>query len=284
MVGSAIDSAIAQTYAPVEIIVVDDGSNDETYKITAQYGSKIKYYFKENGGVSSARNLGIAVSSGSLIAFLDSDDEWLPDKLEKQVDFLKSNPDLGMVICDSYFINGDRKILSRTNRRRTIPRDGYMLEEVLASPFLIPSTVLLKREVLESIGCFDEDIKTAEDLDLHLRIASNYKIGLVAEPLVSCMSGQAGLSMLSRTYDDHVFVVERFISLHRNAIDGKLRKKVIFETYYSAAVGKYWMKEWRAGIGYSLKATEVAISSIYFLKIAKMWAIGVKQFLNCCKA
>jgi glycosyltransferase involved in cell wall biosynthesis len=280
IIQSAINSAIAQTYKNTEIIIVDDGSNDATADLIAGFGNKVKFIYKENGGVSSARNLGIRKSSGELIAFLDSDDVWLPEKLEKQVSFFEQNPDFGMVLCDCFFMNESREITDRFSRRQNLPNDGYILEDVFQNPYLVPSSVLVRKEVLDEIGSFDEQISTAEDLDLHLRIAMNYKIALIAEPLVKCMSGHEGLSMLPSTYDDHVFIVERFIRNHPNLIKESGAQKALFQTFLSAANGKFLFRAWREGIRYTYKTTK-CIASIYdLMAVFKIMLKGVSYFLR----
>jgi glycosyltransferase involved in cell wall biosynthesis len=280
IVGKAIESAINQTYKHIEIIVVDDGSSDGSAEFIAGYGSAVKYIFKENGGVSSARNLGIRKSIGEFVAFLDSDDVWLPDKLEKQIHFFEKNPDFGMVLCDCYYMDSSSKISERSMRRNCLPRDGHILNDVFMSPSLIPSSVLVKKAVLDDIGCFDEDMKTAEDLDLHLKIAVNYKIGLISEPLFNYMVGHDGLSKLTITYDDHVFIVERFIQDHPTLISESLARKALFQTFLGAANGKYMLKSWWEGIRYTIKTFRCITSINDMLAALKLLLKGFKYFLK----
>jgi hypothetical protein len=140
--------------------------------------------------------------------------------------------------------------------------------------------VLVKRTVLEDIGCFDESLKTAEDLDLHLRIASKYKIGLICDPLFNAMSGHESLSSLPRTYDDHVFVLERFADAYRTAIDSKLMKKALFKTFIEAANGKFRLKEWQYGVHYTLRAFKYAATLDQVFTLGKMWAKCFKYFIK----
>jgi glycosyltransferase involved in cell wall biosynthesis len=285
IIGNAITSAINQTYNHTEIIVIDDGSTDGTPEYVEQFGDKVKYIVQPNSGVSSARNLGIKNSTGELIAFLDSDDEWLPNKLKKQVDFLDINTDFGMVLCDCYDINSLRKKIGRSFRRNHLPNDGNILPDVLLFPSLVPSSVLVKRSVLEDVGYFDESLKTAEDLDIHLRIASKYKIGLICDPLFNYMTDHKDrLSLLSRTYDDHVFVLEKYADAHCANIDSKLIKEVLFKTYIAAANGKFWLQEWRSGFRYALKACKYTVTVHQVLTLEKTWAKCFKHFIKqCCQ-
>lgn len=278
LVGKAIASAINQTYKHTEIIVVDDGSSDGTQDVVASFGDSVKYVFKPNEGVASARNLGIKISTGDLVAFLDSDDEWLPEKLEKQLAYLNNHPDYGMVLCDYYFKDSNHKITGKSDRRKNIRQDGDILADVLLATSLVPPTVLVKRKVLEDVGCFDENLKTAEDLDLHLRIAEKYKIGLLCEPLVSCMRGNNGLSELSCTYDDHVKVIERFVWLHDERFSERQTRNGRFNAYLVAADGKFYLLEFRAGSRLTIKALSQIASIRDLFEIIMTCAKGLKCF------
>jgi glycosyltransferase involved in cell wall biosynthesis len=259
IVGYAIASATTQTYKNVEVIVVDDGSTDKTAEVVAQFGNKVKYLYKANGGVSSARNVGINSCGGELIAFLDSDDEWLPDKLDKQVNYLSDNPDFGMVLCDCCLIDSNRQNMGRVTRRIDLPKDGYILNDVLLKPYLIPSSVLIRKEALNDVGYFDEALRTAEDMDLFLRISRKYKIGLINEPLFNYTRGNDGLSDQG-DHDLIVFVIERFINSLLSNINGTIVKKALFHAYSEAAKGKYWVRKGYAGTIYMWKACKCITS------------------------
>ena len=261
IVVNAISSVIAQTYKNIEILVVDDGSTDDTAERLSCFGSRIRYIKKENGGVSSARNQGIKMASGELIAFLDSDDEWLPEKTEKQVKYLNKRPDFGMVICDCLFFDQNGHYIRKSNRRLVLPKDGYVSHDVLMYPSLIPSTAIIRKNVLMDVGLFDETLITAEDLDLHLKISAKYKIGLIEDHLVKCILA-GGLSDLNTSYDDHVKVVENYLSNENINIDSKIRKKAIYKACLEAADGKNWSGNWRKGLFYTIKA----MNHIYSIK------------------
>ncbi len=105
----AVDSALGQTYAPLEVVVVDDGSKDDTREVLRKYGDRIRYVAKENGGVSSARNVGVREATGEYIAFLDSDDTWVPEKLAVQMDIFRAHPDYGMVLSECAQVTAEGK-------------------------------------------------------------------------------------------------------------------------------------------------------------------------------
>lgn len=197
LVCQAIISAFNQTYKSIEIIVVDDGSTDNTKEILLQYGVKVRYIYRINGGVSSARNAGIREAKGEYVAFLDSDDTWSPEKLERQLGFLRQNSHIDAVISDVEFIDDKGVVLRKTCLRGIIPEDGDILP-YLISHFQTMCTILLKKSVFENIGYFDITLTTAEDIDMLLRIASNYRIGLIAEPLTRVSIHQARDFSLSK--------------------------------------------------------------------------------------
>mgnify|MGYP001054533606 CR=1 FL=1 len=233
----AVRSALAQTWRPIEIIVVDDGSSDDTAAMLREaFGNAIVVIQQANQGVSAARNTGIDAAHGEFVAFLDSDDEWLPEKIARQVEWLRSRPDFGMVLCDLVYVTVDGCELGRTERRRQLPRDGLIVDDVLLHPALVPSTVLLRREILERCGSFDTSLPTAEDLDFHLRTALCTPIGLIEEPLVRFARGQhSSLSMLERTNYDHVFVIMRFIEAQRDRLSPEIRRYAMFNVLLANA-------------------------------------------------
>jgi glycosyltransferase involved in cell wall biosynthesis len=186
-VREAIDSALAQTYPNVEIIVVDDGSTDETQAVLKGYGDKISHFYQNNQGLSAARNLGIKNSSGEYLAFLDDDDIWLPEKLELQVAYMEAHPEVGMVHADM-FVLSERSGDSRPRKRefsRPIP-SGYVLPELIQRNFILVCTALVRRSCLDTAGLFDPELRAAEDYNLWLRIARRFSITYMDRPLAIC--------------------------------------------------------------------------------------------------
>ena len=177
----AIDSVLAQDYTDYELIVVDDGSTDDTRKILDSYGRDIIVLQQPNKGVSAARNRGIAESRAQLVALLDSDDIWLPQKLTRQVAFFKSNPDA--LICqteETWVRNGVRE----NPKKRHHKISGMIFEPSLALCLVSPSAVMIRRTLFDTVGLFDESLPACEDYDLWLRVSCRYPVFLIDEPLI----------------------------------------------------------------------------------------------------
>jgi glycosyltransferase involved in cell wall biosynthesis len=167
----AVDSALAQTYKNCEVIVVDDGSTDNTRQVLAPYidSGKIKYIYHENKGLAGARNTGIKNSSGEYIALLDADDIFLPEKIAEQVRVLEENTDFG--VCYSDLIHfSDSEPRKFYHHRYKYP-SGNIFEPLLHKQFINPLTVMARREVFEQCGYFNESLRRSEDWDLWLRWA-----------------------------------------------------------------------------------------------------------------
>lgn len=188
-VGEAIRSVVQQTRydAICEIIVVDDGSEDNSEKVIREWEdrcSKVHYVYQENQGLPVARNTGIELSSGDFIALQDGDDIWLETRLEHQLDFVHEHPDVGLLYGDVYSF-GDEEGKKRGYCTQYKYEDDDVLHQLFAydAPIL-PSTVLINRACFDSVELFDPDLHLGQDTDLWLRIAGEYPIHHVGEPLV----------------------------------------------------------------------------------------------------
>jgi len=179
----AVSSVLYQTFCDFEIIVVDDGSSDNTPEVIPEaFGSRITYVrHHRNLGVSAARNTGIRTSTAALIAFIDSDDYWLPEKLALQTDFFLSNP--AGVACQTGEI-WVRNGLRVNPKKRHLKPGGDIFNHSLKLCLVSPSAVMLKRSVLDEVGFFDENLPACEDYDLWLRIGCRYHIDLLKQALV----------------------------------------------------------------------------------------------------
>lgn len=237
---------LAQTRPVEEIIVVDDGSDDDTGEYLAdRYGKRIVYVRQDNAGVSAARNHGLSIARGRYLALLDSDDEWLPGKTAEQVAYLEAHPGIGMVLCNVMRMNPDGSMIDVFDRRRQIPEDGPALRWALRDPALAPLSVLMRREVYEDVGGFDESLRTAEDLDFHLRVAARWQIGVVAQPLARALRGHDGLSSLASTEDDYIRVMERAAEAARGRVPEDERRLALATAYVKNAESCVWRGRYR---------------------------------------
>ena len=219
----AIDSVLSQTYRNFELIVVDDGSTDGTSELLLSYGHKIKVIKKANKGPSASRNRGIKAAKGDWIAFLDSDDVWKPYKLEKQVQFIKDNPEIKICQTEEIWIRNGKRV---NPRKKHEMHSGWIYEQCLPLCIVSPSSVMIHRDVFEKVGLFDETMLACEDYDLWLRIAPHYPICLVREKLIVKQGGHA---------DQQSHVISSLDLLRIKAIVKSLESGGLNESQYEAA-------------------------------------------------
>jgi teichuronic acid biosynthesis glycosyltransferase TuaG len=182
-VAAAVESALAQTYHDVEIIVVDDGSTDNTRDVLSVFGERISYIYQQHKGLSSARNTGFLASRGDYLLFLDSDDLIPPDKLALHVSLLEVEPDFGLVYSAWQQINEDgTQVLGEVRPNE----QGLVLKTLLRRRFFFfASAAVVRRTCLERVGLFDESLPWSEDADMWLRLArAGYAFGYLDQPLL----------------------------------------------------------------------------------------------------
>ena len=209
-ISQAIESVLAQTYDNWEMLIVDDGSSDGTEDVVTRFNdSRIHYFTLEHSGIPAVpRNIGIEHSTGEFIAFLDADDMWLPQKLEKQVAYLKANPKIALV----YGLAKTFGFISRVIYMNS-GHSGKIFNKLIEANFIPCLTVILRSSVLKEVGGFDEDeeIKFAEDWELWLKIAHKYNIGFVPEVLGCYRMHEAGHSHDERHIQRSAKVIDKII-------------------------------------------------------------------------
>ncbi len=199
LVFAAIASVIAQRATDFELIVVDDGSTDDTWPelkrtaaaVNAEHADRVamRIVHTENRGVAAARNTGVALASAPLIALLDSDDLWGPDKLARQIEYMRAHPQCVISQTDEYWMSNGERVNPGLRHRKAA---GDIFIDSLRTCLVTPSTVILRTALLREVGGFDEDFSAAEDYDLWLRILVRHEIGLIAEHHATRRSGHHG--------------------------------------------------------------------------------------------
>jgi len=177
----ALHSVQQQTHAPYEVIVVNDGSEDQTRQLVEQKFPHYRHLYQPNRGVSSARNLGILAARGDWIAFLDSDDEWLPGKLEAQRQQLSGSPDLRISHTEEIWIRNGVRVNQMNKHKKS---GGHIFQRCLPLCVISPSSVMIHRSIFDSVGLFDESLPACEDYDLWLRICARYPVDFVEQPQI----------------------------------------------------------------------------------------------------
>jgi hypothetical protein len=188
LVREAIVSALTQEDVAPEVIVVNDGSSDDTTSLLKSFGSAIRAISQPHGGVSAARNTGIRAAGEEWLAFLDSDDLWLPQKLRMQLAFLRGHPEFKICQTEETWIRNGRKLNPKKYHQKP---QGYCFPLLLERCLISPSAVIIHRELFSEVGFFDESLPACEDFDLWLRIGYRYPLGLLEQPLTIKRGGRA---------------------------------------------------------------------------------------------
>ncbi|MBW2408337.1 MAG: glycosyltransferase [Deltaproteobacteria bacterium] len=213
IVKEAIESVLTQDFTDFELIMVDDGSTDNTPEILREFGSDIRVIRQSNSGVSAARNCGIQASVGRWIAFLDSDDLWRPQKLSLQVDFFTGHADAMICQTEEQWIRNGVRVNPKVRHHKF---SGLIFERSLELCLVSPSAVMIRKDLFNEVGLFDESLPACEDYDLWLRVSCRFPVYLIDTPLIIKRGGHDDQLSRAPGLDKY-----RIQSLH-NIIEGNL--------------------------------------------------------------
>lgn len=239
-VADAIRSVLAQTYPRVECVVVDDGSTDGTAAVVRDFGDRVRYLRQANGGVSSARNAGVAAARGEFVAFLDADDLWRPEKLERQMGLFRERPDLGLAYSAVEVVNeGLEPIGTMAAPEGSVALRNTLLMEL---PIMaITMTAVLPARVVREVGGFDERLSTSADMDFSCRVAGRYPVARVVEALALYRQhgGQMHLNLRALERDVLLIYEKMFRPSQLPAGILALRNRAYANLFMTLAIGSY---------------------------------------------
>ncbi len=235
----AIDSVLAQTWQDLEILVIDDGSTDETERVMRRYQSPVRYIYQQNGGVAIARNRGIAESKGKYVAFLDADDTWLPHKLELQIEALQKQPQYRA--CYSALAVADAELnplsINYSYRQSSTLEDLLLRGNVIATP----SSVLCERSLFDVAGGFDPKLSQCADWDMWVRLAVQTEFLYLDEPLVTYRQHGANMSRNAPLLEhDSLQVLTKGFAIPELSEPLRARRQTGFARNYMVLAGTYF--------------------------------------------
>ena len=239
-IAETIQSVLEQSYINYELILVNDGSTDDSEKICWSFSDKRINYLKiPNGGVSMARNIGYAKSSGEYVAFLDADDRWLTERLQKTVDKMNDDSSIGLIHTHIAVIDENGKKTGQVFHGK----EGWILDDLLKWEeccIPAPSSILVRREVLKNVGLFDKNLSTAADHDFFFRVSSKYKIAMLPEVLGEYRVHENNMHLnIKRMEKDHVYTYRK--ADKNGFFSNKKFKKHCFGNLYRILSGSYWV-------------------------------------------
>lgn len=275
-IAEALDSVLAQTYKDYEVIVVDDGSIDNTREVVESFGAAIRYIYQQNQRMSAARNTGIRSAHGEYIAFLDSDDIWLPEKLEKQMKVFSTYPNLALVSCGALIVDMDGNLMGKIEKRNYINRDVLIKDSTLKN--VIPgggTNVVVRKRCFDAVGLFDESIQvTAEDWDMWLRIIAQYEIRFVEEPLAKIRLRENSVSAarnVKNMLPVELRMLDKFFSRTQFPFSQSDRQMAYSQRYFTAALA--FMQNGNRFTALIHIVHSMFIHPLYFARRKECWAL-----------
>ena len=286
-IAKAIDSVLAQTYPVHELIVVNDGSKDDTASVLERYADRVKAVHIPNGGVSNARNTGIKLATGDVVAFLDADDVWRRDKLSKQMAALTAHPSIGFTCCNYLTLGTLGVVVPHFERLSKALQLNYE-QPLVRSPLAVLieanvvgtcSNVVIRRSVLEQVGPFNTSYRQAEDYDLWLRCALVTKFLFQEECLLEKITHQDNLTNnYAETLSFHELALVRFWHEHQNHPDVKanfaLLTSAVVDTQYRLGDALFNAGRKSEAFGYFRKAFRTHPSASNLQRL--IWAVAKK--------
>lgn len=240
-IATTIESVLGQTYKDFEIIVVDDGSSDNTEQlIKKKYGRNVKYLYQENRGAPAARNRGIKKAQGKYLVFLDADDWFHDSNLKKKKTLLDSKPEFGWVYSDCQYVLEDglelKKKITFKGFCSEKKLEGFILKDLIMGNLIPLNSVMIRREILDEVGMFDEKLKSLQDYDLFLRIAPQHKIGYIDEKLIYVFCHKNSISNMTErqtAYNSKIRVVSKVAENNPDVVKelGWHWKKILADKY-----------------------------------------------------
>ena len=234
-----VEGVLCQSYPKIEIIVVDDGSTDDTQKKLEPFEGRIIYVRKENGGACSARNVGIRRARGEFIGLLDCDDLYMPEKIRKSVEEMEARPQAGLLHTGVYFIDGQEKIIGR--RRSVAHYQGWAIDKLIVVNLVANGTAVVRRECFDKVGLFDEQLFPPADWDMWLRIGEHYQLAYLDEPLSKYrVSSNWNFKNLEHMKEEEAIVLSKFFE--RNPQTSASIKNKAYSRYHFTMAKCYLVK------------------------------------------
>lgn len=272
-INTAIESVLAQKYRNFEIIIVDDGSTDDTEVTVMKYDNeKIKYYRQKHSGLACARNHGIRKSNGKYIGLLDADDVWLPNRLSIEVPIMENNSDVGMVHANVIEIDKEGNTIGIPHKKYRPKSEKLALDLLLRKQHILCPTVLFRKRCLKRSGLFDENLTWlgVEDRDLWIRIAKFYKIEYINKALALYRIRKGSMSNnQTRMMKARYYIVDKYCP--KNHVTNLFRQRMLSAIHFENADGLSWRGELRN----SLKE---------YWKAIKIFPLSLSSYLNATKA